>query len=228
MAQHKKTETTDLDSSQPTQNPSSHNTEQKGDIAESTPNQYNKPKWYKTAFIEITMVILSLTLGVCAFYEYFRIPKLTNEIDDLNKKIQKLEASNAYLQNESIVAELTRNNKLLNESLESKKSALASKDQLIQKLERSETNLNYQINELKGNIQKWDSAYKEINSRFIRCSANFGFKREIDNLRQKIEHNNNEINGYAPTERKINTLTIDNQNLNEMIRGYQEKMQCQN
>lgn len=53
MAQHKKTETTDLDSSQPTQNPSSHNTEQKGDIAESTPNQYNKPNGIKPHLLKL-------------------------------------------------------------------------------------------------------------------------------------------------------------------------------
>lgn len=224
-------DSTEVNPVESTQNQSPYSETQQrsqGDTTQSSFNKQDETEWYKSKILQIIGAIFLIASIVIAFYEYARIPSLNDQINDLTRKVEQLESVNAYLQDKSAVAQLTRDNELLNKSLESEKSALTSKNQLIQKLTQSETNLNYQINELKGNIQKWDSVYKELNSRFMRCSTNFGFKREIDNLRQKIEQNNNKINGYGSTEREINTLTIDNQNLNTMIRGYQEKMQCQN
>ncbi|WP_107689008.1 hypothetical protein [Neisseria wadsworthii] len=198
MEQHNPKDSTEVNPVESTQNqPSYSETQQisQGDTTQSSFNKQDETEWYKSKILQSIGAIFLIASIVIAFYEYTRIPSLNDQINDLTGKVEQLESVNAYLQDKSVVAQLTRDNELLNKSLESEKSALTSKNQLIQKLTQSETNLNYQINELKRNIQKWDSAYKELNSRFMRCSTNFGFKREIDNLRQKIEHNNNKIRG---------------------------------
>lgn len=199
-----------------------------------------KQSWFATDSARNIIGVISI-LGVASivsiFYESFRIPSLTDKIESLNIEIKKKEKDISLLNNkianlesESEIVKLTKENLEKGNLLKAKDSEIISLNSQIQEINKNRNSLEKQINELNNIISKCNSWGNNIKKELNICKNNVNIQEEINKLRKRIDKNNSRIadnSSFRATERELQSLFMDNQNLNNSILEYQKKLQCQ-
>lgn len=199
-----------------------------------------KQSWFATHSAQNIIGVISI-LGVVSIvsicYESFRIPSLTTKIESLNIQIKKKEKDISLLNNkiaslesESEIVKLTKENLEKGNLLKAKDSEILSLKSQIQEINKKRNGLEKQINDLNNIILQWNSWGNNIKKELNVCKNNINIQEEINKLRKRIDNNNRRIadnSSFRPTDRELQSLFMDNQNLNNSILEYQKKLQCQ-
>lgn len=199
-----------------------------------------KQSWFSTHSAQNIIGVISI-LGVVSIvsicYESFRIPSLTTKIESLNIQIKKKEKDISLLNNkiaslesESEIVKLTKENLEKGNLLKAKDSEILSLKSQIQEINKNRNGLEKQINDLNNIILQWNSWGNNIKKELNICKNNINIQEEINKLRKRIDNNNRRIadnSSFRPTDRELQSLFMDNQNLNNSILEYQKKLQCQ-
>ena len=199
-----------------------------------------KQAWFATHSAQNIIGVISI-LGVVSIvsicYESFRIPSLTTKIESLNIQIKKKEKDISLLNNkiaslesESEIVKLTKENLEKGNLLKAKDSEILSLKSQIQEINKNRNGLEKQINDLNNIILQWNSWGNNIKKELNVCKNNINIQEEINKLRKRIDNNNRRIadnSSFRPTDRELQSLFMDNQNLNNSILEYQKKLQCQ-
>ncbi|WP_439287646.1 hypothetical protein [Lonepinella sp. BR2904] len=176
--------------------------------------------------------IISSIVGLVVFvYENYTLPTLRDELSVKEKEINKLNKEIADLNSSSEVLRLTKLVQEQENQIKGKDDLITSQKLNINEINTSRSQLKQQVDKLNADIENWKSWYQKYSTDLNMCKKDLDLKRDIADLRKKIESNNNQINRndyYKPTDRQVNTWIMDNQNLNAMIAEYQKKLQCQN
>lgn len=183
--------------------------------------------------ISVLIVAMSFTAGTISFfYEQYRIPFLIkDEIDKCQLKYSELERENK--EKKKKIDDLTKFN---GSSQTQIKSSMTSINQLTTKIKALEAQYG-QLKAENSKISSWNQQLSDnktlLQNQLKICQENSNFQNKISQLEQVRTENYKKLNNEYPhlsyhlTEVRKENLIEENSDINEQIKGYQQKLLCQ-